>query len=315
MPEEAEKPEEHRPEHEGAEHEGGEHAASSDPMHHILDKVLVGVDKTTGGVVYLPLGEHGHPREIGTGVVYEPKKVGPFKLEFTKHMLDITVIAALFLALAMVVANRIKAGIAGGTAPKGKLANAFEAVVVYIRDEIVVPVGGHHLGHYTPLFITYFFFILIANLLGMIPEFGGATGNVGITLGLAGSVYLLIWVLGMINQGPVNYIKHLVPPGTPWWMWPGMFILELVSPLIKSFVLSVRLFANMIAGHLIVSNVLSLGAIGGLMPTGIAAIMLIFGIPLALGISILEILVCFIQAYVFTLLAVIFIGAAVHPEH
>ncbi|MCY3024240.1 MAG: F0F1 ATP synthase subunit A [Planctomycetota bacterium] len=255
---------------------------SFNAMHHILDQVVFGVDQGSGRVVWQPYGKHGH-----AVAGYAPRTIGPMKLEFTKHM----------------------AGV------RGALTNAVEAVVVFVRDEMVAPIGGHHLGHYTPLFLTYFLFILFANLLGMIPSFGTVTGNVGVTLALGGSVYVLVWILGMWNQGPMKYILHLVPPGTPFWMWPLMFVLELMGPLIKCFVLCVRLFANMIAGHLIVGTVLGLGAFGGALTAGLAAMMLAVGLPLALGISLLEILVCFIQAYVFTLLAVIFIGAAVHPEH
>ena len=195
-----------------------------------------------------------------------------------------------------------------GKAPHGPLANLVEATIVFVRDEMVEPMGGHHLGHYTPLFILYFLLIATCNYLGMIPDafhlWGTATGNYGITAGLAITVYLLIWILGVANQGPINFIIHLVPPGTPWWLWPVMLVLELLGPVIKCFVLSVRLFANMIAGHLIISQMLSLG--GALM---------FVGVPLALGVSLMELLVCVLQAYVFTLLSCSFIGSAVHPEH
>jgi F-type H+-transporting ATPase subunit a len=185
---------------------------------------------------------------------------------------------------------------------------------VFVRDEMVAPMGGHHLAHYTPLFITYFMLILFSNLLGMIPEWGTATGNFWINVGLAGSVYALIWILGFANQG-FGYVLHLVPPGTPFWLWPLMFVLELAGPLIKCFVLSVRLYANMIAGHLIFGSILSLGVISSAVPIGTSAMMLGIGVPLCLGLSFLEVMVCLIQAYVFTLLAIIFIGGAVHPEH
>ncbi|MCZ7646382.1 MAG: F0F1 ATP synthase subunit A [Planctomycetota bacterium] len=291
---------------EGAHDHGEEHG--SDPMHHIKDLVYLGLAKD-GSIRWKPY-HHGVAVQG-----YEPAYAGPLKLEFTKHMFNLGVIALVTFLVCTVVAQRVIRGLKANEAPKGPLANAVEALLVYVRDEVVEPIGGHHLAHYTPLFLTYFFFILIGNLMGMIPEFGGATGNINVTIALAGSVYACVWVLGMANQGVVGYVKHLVPPGTPIPMVPLMFVLELMGPLIKCFVLCVRLFANMIAGHLIVSNVLALGAFGGLLPSMIAGVMLLFGIPLALGISILEILVCFIQAYVFTLLAVIFVGAAVHPEH
>lgn len=314
---------EHAAEGEGGAGDGAPHGAhgggSSDPTHHIRDQVLFGLDAHTGQVIAKPYDRHGAPI-----AGYAPRvllEVGPLqcKAEFTKHMLSVTVVAALVFAASWLVARRVLAGIRGNAAPRGPLANLVEAVLVYVRDEMVVPVGGRHLGHYTPLFLTYFLFILTANLLGMVPwpPLGTATGNIGVTVALGGSVYALVWILGMWNQGPLNYLKHQVPPGTPWWMWPLMFVLELMGPLIKCFVLCVRLFANMIAGHLIIGTVLGLSTFGpgAMMPTAIGIIMLLLGVPLVLGISLLELLVALIQAYVFTLLAAVFIGAAVHPEH
>jgi F-type H+-transporting ATPase subunit a len=295
------------------------HAEVSSPTEHIEDHVLLGLDARTGKLTSKTYDEHGQPI-----AGYVPKslfRAGPleFKLEFTKHMLAVAITAALFFTLAMLVARKVKASLAGNRAPSGPLANLVEAIVVYVRDEIVVPVGGHHLGHYTPLFLTYFVFILLANLLGMIPypALGTATGNISVTLGLGGSIYALIWIMGISHQGFLHFIGNLVPPGTPWWMWPLLFVLEIMGPIIKCGVLCVRLFANMIAGHLIISTILGLTTfgVGSMVPWGIALMMLVCGLPLALGISILELLVALIQAYVFTLLAVVFIGAAVHPEH
>jgi len=286
-------------------HGGETHAehGADDPMAHIMDVVWWGVDKSSGKVV-APYDSHGH---LKPGyATYVPASVGPFKLEFTKHMFNLTVAAIVFFAVSVIVARRVRAAIQANQAPKGKLANLVESILVYVRDEVVRPSGGDHLTHYTPLFINYFMLILICNILGMIPEFGTATGNFSITLALAVSVYALVWILGIAHNG-FGYITHLVPPGTPLWLWPLMFILEIAGPVIKCFVLSVRLFANMIAGHLVISQLLSLGQIAG--------VLMLLGVPLALGISLLEVLVCVLQAYVFTLLAVIFIGGAVHPEH
>jgi len=286
-----------------ADHGHGHAEGAEDPMAHILDVVWYGKDKTTGKWVK-PYDSHGHLlKEYAT---YQPEKIGPFKLEITKHMAGLTVAAAIFFVLSMILAKSVLAGIKGNHAPRGKIANAMEAILCWMRDEIVVPVGGHHLAHYTPLFLNFFLLILISNYLGMIPEFGSATGNFSITLALAVTVYALIWILGISHNG-FGYIAHLVPPGTPFWLYPLMFVLELMGPVIKCFVLAVRLFANMIAGHLVISNLLALGKIAG--------VLMILGVPLAIGISVLEVLVCFLQAYVFTLLAVIFIGGAVHPEH
>jgi len=284
-------------------HTEGHAEGPEDPMSHVTDVVWYGKDKTTGQWVK-PYDSHGHLlKEYAT---YVPDSVGPFKLEVTKHMVGLTVAAAIFFVLSMTLAKAVLAGIKGNHAPRGKIANAMEAILVWMRDEMVIPVGGQHLAHYTPLFLNFFLLIAISNYLGMIPDFGSSTGNIGVSLALAGTVYALIWILGIANNG-FGYITHLVPPGTPWWLYPVMFVLELTGPIIKCFVLAVRLFANMIAGHLVVSQLLGLGKIAG--------VLMIMGVPLAFGITLLEVLVCFLQAYVFTLLAVIFIGGAVHPEH
>jgi len=291
---------------EGAGHQpaghGEGHAGPPPAEHHIQDKVLISIDAE--GRLVRPYDQHGNLKAECAG--YVPAMVGPFRLEFTKHMAGFTVAALLVFAVSMLTARRVLAALREHRAPRGPLANAVEGMVVFVRDEMVIPMGGHHLGHYTPLFITYFFLILTCNFLGLIPDFGSSTGNFSVTAALGGSVYLLVWVLGLKNQG-LKYLVHLVPPGTPWWLWPGMFVLELIGPAIKCFVLCVRLFANMIAGHLIIGNIINLGVV--------TPAMLIIGLPLCLGLSFLEVLVCVIQAYVFTLLAAIFIGGAVHPEH
>ncbi|MCK6470835.1 MAG: F0F1 ATP synthase subunit A [Planctomycetes bacterium] len=279
-----------------------------DASHHILDHVVMGLS-TDGKIV-------PHPYHHGVAVAgYEPRMVGPFKLEFTRYMQDLTVVAVLLFVVIMAVTRKVLVAVKSDEAPKGKLANAVEALIVFVRDELVKPIGGKHLVPYTPLFLTYFFVILACNFSGMVPWFfHGATASISVTGALGGSVFVLILILGMYKQGVVSFWVHLVPHGVPWWLWPVLFVLELIGPMIKCFVLCVRLFANMIAGHLIIGNVLKLGIFGAA-GAGAAVTGLAIGIPLALGVSILEILVCFLQAYVFTMLAVVFIGAAVHPEH
>jgi F-type H+-transporting ATPase subunit a len=234
-------------------------------------------------------------------------------------MWDVTLAATVLTVVLIFVTRRVVRALPLDQAPKGRLANAVEAVLQYIQNEVIIPAGGKHIAPYTPIFLTYFFFILTSNLLGMIPEVGTGTANIGVTMALGGSIYLLVLGLGMWNQGPVKYWVNLVPHGTPLALAPLMLFLEIISPIVKCFVLCVRLFANMMAGHVIISNVLVLGAFGkgamlGAFPV-LVGTMLLFGVPLAVGVSLLEILVCFLQAYVFTMLSVIFVAAAVHPEH
>jgi F-type H+-transporting ATPase subunit a len=267
---------------EGHAEDGGGH---DDPLHHIQDYTVATIP------------------------------VGSYRLEVTRSMQDVTVVALLIGVVVIAVARRVIRNVHADQAPRGALANAVEAALVFLRDEVVVPVGGHHMAHYTPLFLTYFLFILIGNLAGMIPVlFKGPTANIGVTAALGGSVFVILTLLGIWKQGPVAYLIHMVPPGTPWWLWPLMFVLEFMGPVIKCFVLCIRLFANMIAGHLVLSNILGLGVFktGAV---GMAVMGLAIGLPLAIGVSFLELLVCAIQAYVFTMLSVIFVGAAVHPSH
>lgn len=308
---EAEGHEAHAAHGETAAHGEGAHEAHAEhgPLDHIQDYAVVGLGKD--GKIY------PHPYQHGAPVAgYEPATVGPFKLEFTRAMQDLTVVAVLLAAVVIVIANRIRLNTSEDKAPKGPLANVVEAFLIFVRDELVKPMGGKHAAPYTPLFVTYFFFILACNLSGMIPWFfHGATANIGVTGALGGSVFVILTILGMYKQGPLHYFMHMVPPGTPWPMWPLMFVLELMGPLIKCFVLCIRLFANMIAGHLVVGSVLGLGVFKPGVSTGMAVMGLCVGAPLALGVGFLEILVCLIQAYVFTMLAVIFVGSAVHPEH
>jgi len=277
--------------------------ADADPMEHASDYALFGVDAKSRSVSW------------GTTAGYGPMKVGPFKLEFTRHMLDLTVVAVLLGAVLVAVARRVLHDAHTDRAPHGRLANGVEAALCFVRDEIVAPVGGVHLAPYAPLFVTYFLFILLANLTGMVPVLSkGPTANLAVTGALAITVVALVFGVGMVKQGPVRFFINLVPSGMPRWLWPMMFILEVFGLLVRCAVLGVRLFANMLAGHLILPSTLGL-AVFKPGATGMAVLGLVLGVPIALGVSLLEVLVCLIQAYVFTMLAVIFTSAAVHPEH
>jgi F-type H+-transporting ATPase subunit a len=250
---------------------------------------------------------------------YQPVtfRLGPVqgRLEFTRHMLDLSIVAALLALVLVAVARRVLANVRIDRAPHGPLANAVEFGLVFVRDDIVAPIGGRHLAAFTPLYLTYFFFILLCNVSGMVPKlFKGPTANLAVTSALAATVLIFLMTMGIIRQGPVGYFKSLVPAGIPWPLWPMIFAIEFLGSLLRCAVLAVRLFANMLAGHLILPSILGLGAFkpGA---TGLAVMGLAMGVPLALGVNLLELLICLIQAYVFTMLSVIFTSAAVHPEH
>jgi F-type H+-transporting ATPase subunit a len=200
-------------------------------------------------------------------------------------------------------------GFRPGSAPKG-LSNAVEAVVLYIRDEIAYNAMGEKYGRmFTPFLCTLFFFILACNLLGMVPGSYTATSNLNVTGALSIMTLVLIIVSGVIVQGPIGYIKHMVPEGTPMALAPLLIVIETLSLFVKPIALMIRLGANMTAGHIVI--IVMLGFIFVFKSLLVAPL----AIPLAVAITILEIIVAFIQAYVFTLLSSLFIGMVIHSSH
>lgn len=193
--------------------------------------------------------------------------------------------------------------------PKG-FAAVLEAMVLFVRDEIAIPNIGLEDGkRMTPLLSTMFFFILTCSLMGLIPLFGTATGNITVTASLAIITFFTVQIMGMIKNGFFGYFKSLVPHGIPL---PLLFIIipiEILGLFIKPFALAMRLFANMIAGHTVIFALLGLIiALGSILVSP-------FAVGFAVFINLLEILVAFIQAYIFTILSSLFIGMAMHPEH
>jgi F-type H+-transporting ATPase subunit a len=188
------------------------------------------------------------------------------------------------------------------------ITNALEIIVIFIRDKISIPFLGEHDGvRMTPLFCTFFFFILGLNLMGLIPIFATATSNVSVTGALA-LVTFCFMVFGTIyKNGVIGFMKAFVPPGVPV---PVLFILvpiEFLGLFIKTFALMIRLFANMLAGHIVILAML-----------GLVVMMGVYALPavvLATCVYLLEVLVVFLQAFIFTLLSAIFIGQMYHPQH
>jgi len=191
----------------------------------------------------------------------------------------------------------------------GGLANFFEAIVVFLRDEVITPIMGEDGRRYLPYLLTVFFFILFCNLLGLIPYSATATGNISVTAGLALCTFVLTQAAGIANNGFFGYCKSLVPGGIPWWLLPIMIPVELVSLFAKPFALCIRLFANMFAGHMVI--LVFLGLIIMLKSYLIAP----FSVAFAVAIYMLEIFVSAVQAFIFTLLSALFISMAAHPDH
>lgn len=197
----------------------------------------------------------------------------------------------------------------GQEAPSG-VTNALEMLVVFVRDEIAVGNMGEKWGRrFTPFLLTLFFFILTCNLLGMVPGGFTATSNLNVTGALALMSFLTFVVTGMVALGPVGYFKHMVPEGTPLAIAPVVILLEIISMLVRPIALMIRLGANMTAGHIVI--LIILGFIFLFQSVAVSAV----SVPLAAAIMLLELIVAFIQAYVFTLLTALYVGMLVADEH
>ncbi len=226
-------------------------------------------------------------------------------LSITKHVLWLW-FSGVLLALALWLATRHRPTdlVAAGVSP-----NIAEALILYIRDEIAAKnIGEHDADRYTPFLATAFFFILFCALVGMLPWGSTVTGNLSVTATLAACTFVVTQAAGMRTQGFVGYWAHLVPAGVPWWLYPIMIPVELMGLFAKPFALCIRLFANMIAGHIVIFFLLGLIFILGSIWVAPASVIFAFAIYL------LEIFVALIQAYIFTMLSAVFIGMAAHPH-
>jgi F-type H+-transporting ATPase subunit a len=267
-----------------------------------------------------------------------------FGIDFsvTKHVFMLWLVAVVvFLVVTTVVQRFLKSG---RPVPTGFM-NALESVVVYVRDEIVQPnVGRKWVNTWTPLILTFFIFILCANAIGLIPIFdlvalldhyvlhtspdsflkqvihGGttATANFNVTAALASVTLGSIILAGTRAHGFIKHWKNLVPPGLAWPIYILLIPIELMGLVVRPFALTMRLAANMTGGHIAILAILSFvflfaemfdNALAGI-GVGLAV-----SVPLAVGISALELIVVLVQAYVFTLLTAVFIGMAIHAHH
>ena len=260
----------------------------------------------------------------------------------TKHVLMLWLVAAgLFVIVTWSTRRYLKQE---RRIPTGFM-NALEAIVQFIRDSVVLPnVGPKFLNTWTPLVLTFFFFILAANGIGLIPVFdllgvidhlmlhtdeeslinrvlhGGTTitANYNVTAALASITFVSIIVAGSTAHGFVRHWKNLAPAGMAWPLYFLLVPIEVMGMLVKPFALTMRLAANMTGGHIAILSILSFVFIfTGLFQSALAGIGvgLVLSVPLAVAISALEIIVVLVQAYVFTLLTAVFIGMAINVHH
>ncbi len=236
--------------------------------------------------------------------------------------------AAVIVGLAMLwVGRKIKSG----EPPRGRVWNLVESLIFFVRDKIVVPaVGEHDANKYLPLLTTLFLFIFINNLFGMLPFLPSPTANIYVTGALAIIAFGVIHTTGVMEHGVKKYLKTFVPHvevDSPFIKWPlliGMAALEYLTAFIRVIILAVRLFANMLAGHTVLFMILyfiklvadpvyqidfAKGQEWMYWPVSI------FSVLMVTALSLLELFIAGLQAFVFTFLTAIFIGLAKHPPH
>ena len=231
-------------------------------------------------------------------------------LSVSRHLVFIFITIGILCLLFLPVAAKYRRGVGRTSAPRGLLQNTLETLVIYVRDEIARPNLGAKADRYLPYLLTVFFFILVANLIGLVPYGATATANVTVTAVLA----LFTFVVTQF-AGTKEYWGHIFnPPGIPWFVKPILVPIEVLGLLTKPFALAVRLFANMTAGHLVILNLIGLIFIVGGMSAGAGYATSIPALFLTVFVYALELLVAFIQAYVFTILSALFIGMAT-AEH
>ena len=269
------------------------HAFADDDKFDIVDKVVDKdyVDFYFLGKLYLPQ--------------FEPVQVGPLSIDFsitkTLFMMFLVVILTVLL-LAYAARSNVK-----NKAPKG-FGNIIEIVVVFIRDEIVVPNIGKEGVRLLPYFLSLFFFILFCNLFGLVPFMTQPTKNLSVTTALALLTFGITQIEGMRKNGVGGYLKGLVPHGIPGFVLPIMIIVEFIGLFTKPFALLMRLFANITAGSIIILSLI--GLIFVMEYAGLA-----IALPFTLFIYCLELFIALLQAYIFTMLSVLFVSMAMHQDH
>jgi len=274
---------------------GGQGAdAGSQILHHILDGNVIEIPFTTK---VIPLPTIHLPESLPL--------IGGADFSITKHVVMMWVVCAILLFVFARAARRAKDPV-----PRG-LRNVLEVLIVFLRDEVARKSIPHGADRFLGYLMTTFFFILTCNLLGLIPGMATATGNISVTAGLALLAFVMIQAGGIREYGVIRHFKNLVPPGLPLWLIPIMFCLEFLSMFIKPFALCIRLFANMMAGHVVILAFISLIFILHQVWFVVAPL----SVGFALFVYLLEILVALLQAYIFTMLTAQFIGMSVHPAH
>ena len=281
-------------------------------MHHVVDSNVW---------EFGPFGEIHLPE-------FAPFHVGGLEIDLsiTKHVLFL-MFAMILTIFTMFAAARSTRKLRGGEKAPGGLLNGIEAFYLYLRDDVVMANIGRGGERFVPLVITFFFFILYANLLGLIPFGATATGNIMVTAALAIIALVVIEVAGFLALGPLGYAKTVffLPPGLPGPLKPLTLLImapvELIAKFSKIMALAIRLFANMTAGHFVIlafmGLILTYGSMvvqGGIFGPAVGTATILGSMALALFVMMLEIFIALLQAYIFAMLTSVFIGLIRHAH-
>ncbi|HEV7622274.1 MAG TPA: F0F1 ATP synthase subunit A [Flavisolibacter sp.] len=232
-----------------------------------------------------------------------------YDLSITRNVIQMFISLILLVWILTGIAKKYANGKGVKTAPSG-FQNAIEPIITFVRDDIAVPNLGHKYKKYMPYLLTVFFFILINNIVGLIPGTANVTGNIAFTLVLG-----LISFVVILFSSNGHYWGHIFNPPVPGGVKPIMIPVEILGIFTKPIALIVRLFANMIAGHIIIICLISLIFIFGNLSTGVGWAFSPISIAFTVFIYFIEILVAFLQAYIFTALTAVFIGQAFEGSH
>jgi F-type H+-transporting ATPase subunit a len=259
--------------------------------------------------------EHGHKEVDGYKLVEAkivPTEAGVKVYDFslTRNVVQMILALALLVWLMISVAKTYGKGQGVTSAPKGKQ-NLVEVLVTFVRDEVARPNLRHKANKYLPYLLTVFFFILINNIIGLVPGTANVTGNIAFTVVLG-----LISFVVILFSSNSHYWGHIFnPPGVPGFVKPILVLVEFLSVFIKPFALIIRLFANMVAGHIIIICLISLIFIFAQIKPALGFAASPVSIAFTVFIYFIEVLVAFLQAFIFTVLTAVFIGQAFEGEH
>jgi F-type H+-transporting ATPase subunit a len=294
-----------------AAHGGGEHSLPETMMHHVANGYVLEVPGICNGWHWnceIDLKEiFGTHQDPATGLSAGPLVFGAVDMTPSKHVVML-LLAAVLVSLLLLGATRRRTLVPGG------LYNFVELLVQFVRDIAISNIGKKDADRFVPYLATAFFFILMMNLLGLVPWMATATANVSVTVALALFTFCVTQYAAIKAQGVGGYLAHLTGgvPRSLAWLWPIMIPVEILGLFTKPFALTVRLFANMVAGHFVILALLGL-------IFAISVFVFPVSMALALAIYLLELFVAFVQAYIFTMLSALFIGAGLvhhgHDEH